>query len=574
MERNGQLPGRSPWLARMLLPRRGNPRGRRPAARLIAVAVAVTLAAAACGGNGSGSPVKDGGVFRLGSNSSIDSLNPFVAFQGDAYVTFEYIYPMLVQYNPQLQFVPDFARSWTESSGGKVWTFHTQPGAKWSDGKPLTAADAAWTYQTILKYQNGPTANSAGYVAHMKSATAPNATTLVLTYKRPVANVLSQVQQAPILPEHVWAKYATGNGKALTRFTNNAPIVSGGPFILTKYTPKQIVLFKRNPTFYGPKPHIDGLGLQFFQTTDAMITALKSNQLDGVETVTPTSVATLKAAHFVVPSSPGVVFDDFIINANPQQDASHKELVNPLVRQAFDAAINRQAIVHTSLLGHGKPGSSIIPPATGHWNDPAIKPATFSLTKANQLLDQAGYKMGPGGVRMANGHPMSYQVIMPTDIQNLYGQRSFQIIQADFKKIGVQLNLKVLDDSAAYNAITANHYKDFEISMWDWYPLTDPDFMLSVLTCVTWNTWNDTGFCSKSYDSLYQAQSAATSPAKRQQIVYQMQQMIASQRIYLVLDYPDTIEAHSTAWTDLPLVAGISWNSMSKIPFESVHQAG
>ncbi len=560
-----------------MTPRTRQPRRLRRAGRtalLAAAATAICLVAAACGGSNSAGGVKEGGVYRLGSNSSIDSMNPFVAFQGDAYVTFEYIYPMLVQYNPQLQFVPDFATSWTESSGGKVWTFHTHPGAKWSDGKPLTAADAAWTYQTILKYQDGATANSAGYVAHMKSATAPNATTLVLTYKRPVANVLSQVQQVPILPEHVWAKYATGNGKALTRFQNNAPVVSGGPFVLTKYTPKQIALFKRNPTFYGTKPHIDGLGLQFFQTTDAMITALKSHQLDGVETVPPTSVATLKAAHFVVPSSPGVQFDDFIINDNPQQEASHRELVNPLVRQAFDAAINRQAIVSTSLLGHGKPGASIIPPATGHWSDPAIKPTAFSLARANQLLDQAGYKMGPNGVRMANGHPMSYQVIMPTDIQNSYGQRSFQIIQPDFKKIGVQLNLKVLDDSAAYNAITANSYKNFEISMWDWYPLTDPDFMLSVLTCGSWNVWNDTGYCSKTYDSLYQAQSAAASAAKRQQIVYQMQQMIASQRVYLVLDYADSIEAHSPVWTDLPLIAGISWNSMSKIPFESVHQAG
>ena len=560
-----------------MTPRTRQPRRLRRAGRaalLAAAATAICVVAAACGGSNSAGGVKEGGVYRLGSNSSIDSMNPFVAFQGDAYVTFEYIYPMLVQYNPQLQFVPDFATSWTESSGGKVWTFHTHPGAKWSDGKPLTAGDAAWTYQTILKYQDGATANSAGYVAHMKSATAPNATTLVLTYKRPVANVLSQVQQVPILPEHVWAKYATGNGKALTRFQNNAPVVSGGPFVLTKYTPKQIALFKRNPTFYGTKPHIDGLGLQFFQTTDAMITALKSHQLDGVETVPPTSVATLKAAHFVVPSSPGVQFDDFIINDNPQQEASHRELVNPLVRQAFDAAINRQAIVSTSLLGHGKPGASIIPPATGHWSDPAIKPTAFSLARANQLLDQAGYKMGPNGVRMANGHPMSYQVIMPTDIQNSYGQRSFQIIQPDFKKIGVQLNLKVLDDSAAYNAITANSYKNFEISMWDWYPLTDPDFMLSVLTCGSWNVWNDTGYCSKTYDSLYQAQSAAASAAKRQQIVYQMQQMIASQRVYLVLDYADSIEAHSPVWTDLPLIAGISWNSMSKIPFESVHQAG
>jgi peptide/nickel transport system substrate-binding protein len=562
-----------------MIPRR-NPQATRPRPwrqplRLAAAAVVVALAVAACGGTSSGGgEVKEGGVYRLGTPSTIDSLNPFVAFQADAYSTFENIYPELVQFNTKQQFVPDFARSWQTSTDGKVWTFHTQPNAKWSDGKPLTAADAAWTYSTILKFQNGPTANSAGYVAHMKSATAPNATTVVLTYNRPVANVLSQVQQAPILPEHVWAKYATGNGKAITRFSNNAPIVSGGPFILEKYTPKQIALFKRNPNFYGPKPHIDGFGLQFFGTTDAMITALKSHQLDGAEFVPPTSVATLKAAHFIVPTVPSYTFDDFIINSNPQQQASHKELLNPLLRQAFDAAIDRQAIVKTSLLGYGEPGSSIIGPATGHWYDPAIKPTPFNLAKANQLLDQAGYKMGPNGVRIADGHPMSYTVIIPTDIANNYGQRSFQIIQPAFQKIGVKLTEKTLDDSAAYDAILANHYKNFEISMWDWGPLPDPDFMLSVLTCGSWNVWNDTGYCNKTYDSLYQQQSAAMNVAKRQQIVYQMQQMAATTRMYLVLDYPDDIEAHSTAWTDLPLVAGESFVSMSKIPFESVHQVG
>jgi peptide/nickel transport system substrate-binding protein len=560
---------------------RGNPQATRPrpwrrSLPLAAAAVVVALAVAACGGTSSGGgEIKEGGVFRLGSSSSIDSLNPFVAFQADAYSTFEYIYPYLVQYNPKLQFVPDFARSWQHNADGTVWTFHTQPNAKWSDGKPLTAADAAWTYTTILKYQSGPTANSAGYVAHMKSATAPNATTVVLTYKQPVANVLSQVQQVPIIPEHVWAKYATGNGKAMTRFSNPAPIVSGGPFTLSKYTPKQIALFKRNPTFYGPKPHIDGFGLQFFGTTDAMITALKSHQLDGVEVpVPPTSVATLKAAGFVVRSTPSMTFDDFIINSNPQQQASHKELLNPLLRQAFDAAIDRPAIIKTSLLGFGQPGSSIIGPATGHWYDPSIKPAAFSLARANQLLDQAGYKMGPNGLRIADGHPMSYTIIVPTDMANSYEQRSFQIIQGDFKKMGVQLNEKVLDDSAAYDAILANNYKNFELSLWDWGPVPDPDFMLSVLTCGSWNVWNDTGYCTKSYDNLYQEQSAAINPAKRQQIIYQMQQMAATTKMYLVLDYPDSIEAHSPAWTDLPLIGDASFWSGSKIPFESVHQVG
>jgi peptide/nickel transport system substrate-binding protein len=543
--------------------------------RLVAAVAGIALVAGACGGNANnGGSSTQGGTFRLGSASSIDSLNPFIAFQSDAYATFEYIYPFLDQYNTKLGLVGDFARSWQESPDGKTWTFHTQPNARWSDGKPLTAADAAWTYSTIIKFQNGPTANSAGYVAHMLSATAPNSTTLVLKYSRPVANVLSQVQQAPILPEHIWAKYAAGNGKALKTFTNPAPIVSGGPFKLVKYVPKQIALFQRNPYFFGPKPHIDGLGLQFFGSNDAMISALENGQLDGVTLVPSTAVAAVKGAHLVVPTTPGVVFDDFIINSNPKQNASHRELLNPLLRQAFDAAIDRKAIVATSLLGYGAPGSTIIPPATGHWSDPAITPTPFSLARANQLLNQAGYKMGAGGVRIANGHPMSYTVIMPTNIASEHGQRSFQIIQADFAKIGVRLNLQVLDPTAAYNAITANDYRSYELSMWDWYPLTDPDFMLSVLTCGSWTVWNDTGYCSKKYDSLYAAQSAAISPTQRQAVVYQMQELIAAARPYLVLDYPDTIEAHSPRWTDLPEVAGQSWTSMSVIPFESVHLAG
>jgi peptide/nickel transport system substrate-binding protein len=544
--------------------------------RSLALVVTGGLLAAACGGTSTGSKggVVEGGVFRLGSSSSIDSLNPFVAFQSDAYSTFEYIYPELVQYDPQLKFAPDFAKSWKVSSDGRTWTFKTQPNAKWSDGKPLTARDAAWTYSTILKFKSGPTANSAGYVAHMTSATAPNANTLVLHYSKAVANVLSQVQQVPILPEHVWAKYAKGNGKALTRFSNPAPIVSGGPFILWKYQAKQIALFKRNPNFYGPKPHIQGLGLQFFGTDDAMVTALKSGQIDGVETVPPTSVKTLQAAHFDVRKSPGVYFDDFIINSNPKQNPAHRILLNPIVREAFDYAIDRKAIVKTSLLGYGQPGSSIIPPATGHWYDKAIKPTPFNLAKANRLLDDAGFKKGSNGIRVADGHPMSFTVIMPSDTSGGYGERSFQIIQSDFKKIGVQLNAQNLDNSAAYSAITANKYRNFEISMWDWAPLEDPDFMLSVLTCGSWYVWDDTGYCNKNYDKLYLEQSAAISPAKRQQIVYRMQEMIAKARPYLVLDYADSIEAHSTKWTDLPLVLGVSWTSMSKMPFERLHRTG
>src|SRR6059058_4313330 len=105
------------------------------AAAMGIAAIAVAAYAAA----GQGSSAKSGGTFRLATSSGIDSLNPYVAFNQDAYSMFEYIYPLLVQYDKDSkQFVPDFARAWTASKDGKTWTFTTVAGAKWSDGKPLT----------------------------------------------------------------------------------------------------------------------------------------------------------------------------------------------------------------------------------------------------------------------------------------------------------------------------------------------------------------------------------------------------------------------------------------------------
>src|SRR2546421_7096372 len=216
------------------------------AAALLLIAAALIFATTAIG---SGKNSKSGGTFRLGTASGIDSLNPYVAFNQDAYSTFEYIYPVLVQYDSKLHYAPFFARSWHTSKDGKTWTFKTQPHAKWSDGKPLTAADAAWTINTDLEYANGATANVAGLVAHITHASAPNATTLVVHYKQAAGNVLGQFQQFFILPKHVWSQQLGKNGTGLKTFPNGAPVVGSGPFNLVKYTKNQITLFQRNDSY-------------------------------------------------------------------------------------------------------------------------------------------------------------------------------------------------------------------------------------------------------------------------------------------------------------------------------------
>src|SRR5205807_2614589 len=181
---------------------------------------------------------------------------------------------------------------------------------------------------------------------------------------------------------------------------------------------------------------------------------------------------------------------------------------------------------------------------------------------------------GPDGIRVADGHKMSYVVITPTDLTGV--DRTFQIIQADFKTIGVDLTQKALDSSAAFDAITApgTKYLNFDLSMWDWVPLIDPDFMLSVVTCAQYGGWSDSGYCDKSYDAMYQQQGRALDPGKRRQIVYAMQEKLARDRPYIFLNTQSWISARSPKWAGWVQSPQGPFNSLSKESLTTIHQVG
>jgi peptide/nickel transport system substrate-binding protein len=158
--------------------------------------VAVLVTAAGCGGGSSGTggggnsgEVKQGGIFTIGTTNYIDTLNPFNYIESQAVTAYTEVFPSLIQYGPGLkEIVPDYATSWSSSADGLTWTYKLVPGGKWSDGQPLTANDAVWTINTILKYQSGPTAVLASALAHVTSADAPDDNTLVVHYDKPVGN--------------------------------------------------------------------------------------------------------------------------------------------------------------------------------------------------------------------------------------------------------------------------------------------------------------------------------------------------------------------------------------------------
>jgi len=534
-------------------------------------AIVAVVAAAAYAATGESSGEKSGGTFRVGTSSGIDSLNPYVAFNQDAYSTFEYIYPVLVQYDQNLHFAPFFARSWKVTNGGKTWTFKTQPNAKWTDGKPLTAADAAWTINADIKYAGTGAANNAGLVAHITRADAPNHTTLVVHYKQAAGNVLGQFQQFFILPKHIWAQHTGHKGTDLKTFPNNAPVVGSGPFKLVKYRKNDVALFQKNDSYWGKKPQISEFGLRQFSNDDAMISALKAHEIDALEAVPPTAVKTLKSAGFAISDVRGLDQTDFIINSNPKKK-KHRELLNLKVKEAFAHAIDRTQIIRVVFLGAGVPAESIVPASTGAWHNSALKPEAFDLARANRILDKLGYKKGKDGIRVAKGIKMSYDMITPTSVSS--ASRTFQILQPDFKKIGVQLHQKALDATAAFDLMSGpnNKYQGFDLALWDWTSLIDPDFMLSVVTCAQYGGWSDSGYCDKRYDRMYSQQQLTPNQDKRRAIVRKMQKYLYDRRPYIWLVNDDSVSALSSKWSGFTNTPQGPFNELNISSLTGVHQ--
>jgi peptide/nickel transport system substrate-binding protein len=536
--------------------------------RLIAaaIALAVVLAAAGCGGAGgseggapagSGGPVKKGGILRVGTTSYIDSLNPFIGIESQSYNSYVMTYPQLVQYGPDLTIIGDWATSWDTSTDGKTWTFHLKPGGKWTDGTPLTAEDAAWTGNTIVKYASGGSAVLAAALTHVTSMEATDPNTLVINYDAPVGNVLAQLEQFWVLPKHIWASHTGNDGKDLKTFRPSLPLVSGGAYTITKFEKKGTTVFSPNKYFYGPKSNAAAVALTYYTTSTSMIADFKAGSLDFVDQVPFDAVSSVQGdSRFDVQETEGAEVSNVTFNSNPVKP-KNRELLDPKVREALEYATDRQEIIDVIFSGHAKPWANLISAQSGDFVNPAVKPLPYDVDKANQILDSLGYKM-VNGVRQAPAttgkyaqpaHPMAYDVIVP-DSLDFNGDRQFQILRSQWAKVGVKLTEQPGGDSGqAYALETAGKYTKFDLATWDWVGYIDPDFMLSVLTKGQWYSWSDTGYDDPAYDAEYKKQGTLVDPKERQALIWKMEEEIGNARPYINLAEEQLITASSKSWT-------------------------
>ena len=489
-------------------------------------------------------------TFTVALTSDVDSLNPFLGVEANSYEMWALTYDYLVNYSMKdMSPRPGLAKSWTTSSDGKTWTFHVRSGVTWSDGKPLTAADVAYTYNRVL-HGTTESINWSTYLNSVTKVTAPNPTTVVLKLSKP--NAVLPLLPIPIVPEHIWKNVSEKEMKSYpAQPQGGRPVVGSGPFRLVSGTAGGSTFqFERNPHYWGGAPHVDEVDFRVFKSDDPAVQALIKGEVDFVEDITPLQVRALQNRSGITAHN-GIspLFEEIAFNTGAVDTKTGKPigdgnpaLKDPKFRHALGYALDLKRIVRSAYQGAGQPGSTIVPSAYSNYHYEPTKSEAFhfDLGRAGAMLDAAGYKKGSNGLRtMPDGKPLG--------TLRLYARSSSKasIDTMDFFKewlgdLGISAKVTAMDTNRLTDVILSGDYDAFQ---WDWYVEPDPDSILSDFTCAQRGGSSDSWYCDKSYDAMYKQQNGEMDHAKRVGLVKTMQRKLFEESPYLVTAYTTTGEA-------------------------------
>jgi peptide/nickel transport system substrate-binding protein len=567
----------------------GISQGGRPRHRIVVVVVTAILAFGLVWGlaqalASSSSPAPAGKVvLKLGMTNIPDNLNPFVGQLSSCYEIWSLNYDLMVGFSagnyghPQGAAATGLADSWKISDGGRTWTFHIRPGVKWQDGVPLTAHDVAFTYNYVMKNQ---LSNYTMYTNFIKSVVAPDDNTVVFTCTKPKANMLNM--WVYIVPEHIWGSISGKSAQG--SYQNNPPVVGSGPFQLTEYKKDQYAIMTANKNYWGGAPKIDEVDFAYYQSADTMVQEMKSGSLQGCWGVLPAEYnqlkndPTYKPLAYVDPE-----LDELAFNCYTGPSLANPVLKDWHFRQALQYAVDHNKLVQIAYGGLAQPATSVLVShlwsnPDWHWQPTADQMYTFDLAKAGQMLTAAGYPL-KNGVRVdKQGKPIKLRLW--TRATSDSGQSAGKLIAGWFDRLGLKIVLSVMDDGAIsdgiYNMKGATFTPNYDMFLWGWGGDPDPNFILSIFTSAQINSWSDCAWSDPQYDKLFLEQQTTVDPAKRADIVHQMEQIIYQQSPYIPTAYPESVEAYNAVdwhgWSSTPgRGGGVFYTSPVVASYMTVH---
>jgi peptide/nickel transport system substrate-binding protein len=485
---------------------------------ILAVLILVTAALAAMPASAQSGKPKRGGIL----NSVLTEDPPGLLVHESA--TISNVWPMSPCYSNLVIFdplkpldsaetvIPELAERWSWQDNFRNLVFFLRKNVTWHDGRPFTARDVKHTFDMVREAPDSAvkmrTSPRKDWYANVEAIETPEPHTVVFRLKRPQPSLLLMFASgySPVYPAHV----------PIADLRQRC--VGTGPFRHKEYLRGQLIELERNPSYFVPdRPYLDGIRYTIIRERGTRLAALQAGRIEAFLPLEMTK-AMADAARAQAPS---LVITEVGQNGSDNVILNHKRAPfdNPLVRQAVNLALDRNAYVRGVRQNGAVTGAALMPKPLGFWGLPDAELRTLAgyrdpakdKAEAKRLLASAGY--GPD-------KPLRVDLVTRT-LPIYLDLASFVVDQ--LRLIGVEATLKQLDTAAWFPALSR---REFQIGA----NLTaggfdDPDaYLFENYRCGSPRNYTD--YCSEEMDRLIDQQSQELDRAKRLKLVADIQRKL------------------------------------------------
>jgi peptide/nickel transport system substrate-binding protein len=500
----------------------GNMSERQPKVRisrraLLLGAAGSTLGATAAGWVGTpgagAQGARRGGTLRVALESDPPNMDPHRSTAAVDRQVFQNLYDKLVDTDEKLNVVPMLATSWSISADAKVYTFRLRSGVTFHDGTPFNAEAVKYNFER-MRDPNFPSARRSE-IGPIKDVVVVDPLTVRIVLDRPYSPLLYVLTDRAGMMVSPAAARREGVNFALRP-------VGTGPFRFVEKIPQDHITLERNPNYWVKgQPYLDRIVYRPIVDDNARVAILKSGDTDIISVVPLPQIRQLKKEA----AQPGARFQ--LIERGPFAwngiwlNVTKPPFDNKLLRQAFNATIDRNVIANVVLQGAAYPAYSFFPNGTPAY-DPTWKIPPRNVPLAKEKLQAAGH---PGG--------FSFTLL---SLPGEQFQSVAQAVQAMAAEAGIEIKIQLIEFGTMLHVLSRLEHQAGYLG---WSGRPDPDFdIYPFVTKSGIGSFNDAGYSNPKVQELLDAARLLTDMAKRRIAYRQVTEILADDLPYIWLYFP------------------------------------
>lgn len=384
-----------------------------------------------------------GGKYIEGIVGKFSNLNPIFSVSSTDLAVTKLSFSSLLQYDDENNLVGDLATSWSVDSGNVIYTINMRDDVYWHDGEKLTADDVVFTYKAIQSPDtSSPLADS--WKGIEIQAIDDYTVTFSLPNKyTPFPHSLTN----GIIPQHILGE--TPYTELRAHDFNLSPVGSGVYEFDRLFVGEQRsqVFLSRNADYYATPAYIEEIEIQGYEDYPLMISAFRSGELSAITALRSYDIAELADMQGIKEYNFQLFSQVFVFLNN-----NDELLKDSSIRKALVYATDKNAIFKATDARYPIGDSPLLSDQLGY--DPEIVQPDFNPDKANEILDEAGWKRGKDGVRIKDGKRLEIELVS----QNSDEYPSVLAeIQKDWLQAGVIANLSLISDQEFTQNFIAPH---------------------------------------------------------------------------------------------------------------------